>query len=136
MPDQRTPEQKLADKKAFASAVEEAKTYLRIAASERRTVTYAELSDALTALKIPHFSFRMMHLLDRVCTEEDAARGIMLATLVVSKQTGLPGQGYFRNAARLGRTGDDQRRVWEAERDRVFEAYAGYAPDAGRSGRE
>jgi len=66
-----------------------------------------------------------MDLLGEVDTQADRERGIMIASLVVRADTGMPGEGYFHFAAEeLGRPIDDPTAFWRAEVERVWEAYA------------
>jgi hypothetical protein len=75
----------------------------------------------------------MVALLEEICEREDAERGIMLASLVVRKpsragEEAMPGAGYFRKAAYLGRDTTDPAAFWHGERDRVFAAFAAGDP--------
>jgi hypothetical protein len=66
-----------------------------------------------------------MDLLGEVDTETDARLGCMVASLVVRADSGMPGDGYFHFAAtELGRPIDDRREFWQAEVERVWDAYA------------
>ena len=67
----------------------------------------------------------LMDLLGEVDAETDARRGIMIASLVVRADSGMPGEGYFVFAAEeLGRPIEDRRAFWEREVERVWAAYA------------
>jgi hypothetical protein len=90
----------------------------------RSTITYSELCGAISVARFKPYSWRLMALLDEVCTEEDAARGIVLATLVVRADTGRPGNGYFRALERLGSDVSEPEALWRAEAERVWSAYA------------
>ena len=48
---------------------------------------------------------------------------VVLASLVTRKDTGMPGEGYFRHAASIGRDVRDRRAFWQAEAARVYAAY-------------
>ena len=73
-------------------------------------------------------------------TAADSEDGIMIASLVVRADTGMPGDGYFIFAAeQLGLPAlDDRRAFWEREALRVWDSYApqaapdGSAPSVGR----
>lgn len=105
------------------SAKAEAKQHLVSCARERRTTTYSELCEAVASARLRPYSFAMMAFLNEVCTEEDAVHGVMLASLVCRKDTGLPGAGYFRHAMRLGRDTRDERAYWESEVERIYRAF-------------
>ena len=65
-----------------------------------------------------------MGFLNEICTEADAKHGIMLASLVVRADTGMPGDGYFRHAERLGRDLSDREAYWRSEVERIYAVYA------------
>ncbi len=109
----------------WLAAKAEAKALLRECAAERRTVTYGELCDSLHAIRLFPRSRALLGMLHDVCSEEDAERGVMLASLVVSKATGMPGEGYFAFAAQLGRDISDREAYWRSEVERIYSAYAG-----------
>jgi hypothetical protein len=67
-----------------------------------------------------------MAMLGEVDTSAYAESGIMVASLVVRADTGMPGDGYFTFAAEeLGLPAlDDPRAFWEREVTRVWDVYA------------
>ena len=71
-------------------------------------------------------SSALMDLLGEVDSAIDAEHGIMIASLVVRADTGMPGDGYFVFAAEeLGRAAlDDPRAFWLAEVERVWDAFS------------
>lgn len=93
-------------------------------ARRRSTITYSELCAAIPVARFKPYSWRLMALLDEVCAEEDAAYGIILATLVVRADSGRPGDGYFRALEWLGADVSEREAVWLAEAERVWSAYA------------
>jgi hypothetical protein len=110
---------------AWRAAVEQASAHLVSLARARATTTYSGLCSAVTAIDIKPYSFAMMALLNQVCAEADRAHGVMLASLVTRKDTGLPGDGYFAFAETLGRDVADRRAFWESEVERIYAAFAG-----------
>lgn len=112
-------------------AKDEAKAFLVLCARERRTTTYSELCGTVCSVRLKPYSFAMMAFLNEVCTEEDAAHGVMLASLVCRKDSGLPGDGYFRHAAKLGRDVRDREAYWSSEIARIYEAFP---PEDGAAG--
>ncbi len=90
----------------------------------RRTTTYSEVTEVAAPAHLPPYSYGMVAMLEEICTREDAARGIMLASLVCTKATGMPGEGYFGCARKLLRDTADRRAFWEAEVERVYAACA------------
>ena len=93
-------------------------------ASDRATVTYAECAQVAFSGRFSPRSSALAQLLEEVCTIEDAERGVMLGSVVVRKDSGIPGRGYFSFAREsLGREGETDRELWESEVERVWNAY-------------
>jgi hypothetical protein len=94
------------------------------AGRSRSTVTYGEVARRAMGGRVSARSSALMDLLGKVDTEADARLGVMVASLVVRADTGMPGEGYFQFAAReLGRSIGDQHAFWTAEMERVWDAY-------------
>lgn len=104
---------------------ERAREFLLACARGRRCTTYSEIAEAVAPAHVPPYSYAMMALLNEICTREDAARGVMLASLVCTKATGMPGEGYFGCARKLLRDTSDRRAFWESGVERVYAAFAG-----------
>lgn len=100
----------------------EAEAALVACARERETTTYAGLCAEVNSIQLRPYSFAMVAFLDEICCEQDAANGIVLATLVTRKDSGLPGEGYFRHAARLGHDVSDRQAFWHEQAERVYAA--------------
>jgi hypothetical protein len=101
----------------------QAKDLLAACARRRETITYSGLCEGVTAVHLRPYSFAIVAFLNEICTEEDEAHGVMMASLVVRKDTGLPGDGYFRHAGRLGRDISDRESFWRSEAQHVWAAY-------------
>lgn len=95
-------------------------------AEARSTVTYGEVARRALGGRVSARSSALMDLLGEVDSQTEAERGIMVASLVVRADTGMPGDGYFHFAAeQIGRDAiDDRRGFWECEVERVWDAYA------------
>jgi hypothetical protein len=100
-------------------------TLLAETAAARSTVTYGEVARRVFDGRVSARSSAIMSLLGEVDTAAEAERGIMIASLVVRADTGMPGEGYFGFAAEeLGLPVlDDPRGFWEREVIRVWDAY-------------
>ncbi len=109
---------------AWEAAKQQANALLEERARERGTTTYAELCREVTAITLKPRSWAIMGFLNEICTEADAKHGIMLASLVVRADSGMPGDGYFRNAARLGRDVSDPEDYWRSEVERIYDVFA------------
>lgn len=108
---------------AWRAGKAQARDFLIARARERGTTTYSELCEIVTAVELKPYSFGMMAFLNEVCAEEDAANGIMLASLVTRRDTGMPGNGYFKFAAGLGRDSTDRETFWRSELERIYAAF-------------
>jgi len=93
-------------------------------AASRSTVTYGEAARVAFGGRFSARSGALMDLLSEVDAEEEAVRGVIIASLVVRKDTGMPGDGYFAFAAdELGRDTTDRAAFWRAEAEAVWRAY-------------
>jgi hypothetical protein len=101
----------------------QAKDHLTACARRRATTTYSELCSEVDAIHLRPYSFAIVAFLNEICTEEDAAHGVMMASLVVRKDTGIPGDGYFGHAGGLGRDISDREAFWRSEVERVWDVY-------------
>ena len=106
----------------------QARAELVARARARSTVTYLGLCVAIAIARFRAYSWSFMALLDEACREEDAATGTILASLVVRRDTGMPGEGYFAWAGRAGYDVTDREAFWRREVSRVWDAHA---PGAG-----
>lgn len=71
-------------------------------ATEALPITYQQAAEAL-GLSPPRTIRRVALALEALMHEDVAAGRPMLATLVVSRRAGLPGDGFFQLAVALGR---------------------------------
>lgn len=109
----------------WADARRALEVLLAEAGRARSTVTYGEAARRATGGRVSARSSALMDLLGEVDTEADARLGVMVASLVVRADTGMPGDGYFDFAAwQLGRPIKDPRAFWSAEVERVWDAYS------------
>jgi hypothetical protein len=108
---------------AWAAAREQARACLVACAGARETIAYSELCEQITVARFKPYHRSLMALLDEVCEEEDAVTGAVLATLVVRRDTGRPGDGYYSWAARGGDAILDREAYWCAQAESVWDAY-------------
>ncbi len=78
------------------------------------TVCYSDLAAMLTTAYVHHRAPYFHKLLDEMCREDAAAGHESLAALVVRKDSGMPGAGYFRIAAEQGADVSDPRAYWQS----------------------
>ena len=93
-------------------------------AEARTTITYGELVTRVAPGRLSARSAGLGVLLGEICAIEDEARGIMLGSVVVRAESGVPGKGYFRHAAELGRNVREPSVFWQAEVEWVWNSYA------------
>jgi hypothetical protein len=95
-------------------------------AAARATVTYGEVARRVFEGRVSARSSAVMALLGEVDDATYRQSGVMIASLVVRADTGMPGEGYFAFAAEeLGLPAlANQRAFWESEAERVWNAYA------------
>ena len=88
------------------------------------TITYAELAQAVAVTGFRPRSWALMAMLGEVCEAEDPVHDVWTASLVVRKDTGMPGDGYFAYAVREGLDCSDREAFWRERVQRVWNAYA------------
>lgn len=85
------------------------------------TITYGELTAQLTTVSAHPGSYVFHALLRDICREEfEAGRGHLCA-IVVSKATGIPGQGFFKMLAKRGYDCADLHVCWQAVCGTLYE---------------
>ena len=115
----------------WAAAVQEARACLEARAREGRTITYSELCGGITSVDLRPYSWALTALLCEVTSERDVSRGISLAALVVRRDTGMPGEGYFADGG-YPAASEARESAWRGDARRGWEAYGagGIDPDA------
>jgi hypothetical protein len=109
----------------WADARECARAAMLACARSRATITYAGLAEAVSGTGFRPRSWALMALLGEVCRDEDPVHGVWVASLVVRKDTGMPGDGYFGYAEREGSDVSDRSAFWCEQVQRVWNAYGG-----------
>lgn len=98
---------------------------LAAAARYRGVTTYQDIALIMDLPTTGHHMARETGaILDAISTDEVRAGRPMLSAVVVNTE-GMPGQGFFRLAAELGRAPGDgtDRGFWEREREAVYEEW-------------
>ncbi len=93
------------------------------AAAEGRTVTYGEIAAVVSDGRVSARSAALAALLGEVCEMEDPKRDVLMGSLVVRADTRVPGEGYFRHTGLLDAGSTDQVEFWQAQVERVWDAY-------------
>lgn len=98
-------------------------------AGQRGTITYGELARAVFEGRFSARSAALFQMLDEVCRIEDEGHDYEFGAIVVRRDTGIPGRGFFVFVDEVcGRHVDvDEaascRRLWEREVAAVWDAY-------------
>lgn len=83
-------------------------------------IYYSDLTRRIQSISFGPHDAGFHHLLGQISVEEaEAGRG-MLSVLVVTKENGMPGPGFFDLAQRLGRDVKDKVRCWSDETNAVL----------------
>lgn len=109
----------------WAHVLDEMRAILIFHAKQRRTVCYSDLCRLITSARVHHRAPHFHKLLDHLSHEDDDAGVPSLAALVVRKDSGIPGQGYFAIFQAEGGSPDDLEAYWRAQ----FEAVCDYWAD-------
>ncbi len=95
------------------------RTTLIEVAKHKGTIAYSDVA-RIADLHVRNQTF--FRLLDDISTAEHEAGRPLLTAVVVRKKDGMPGQGFFKLATRLGhhRAVAAKKLDWIRERDRVY----------------
>jgi hypothetical protein len=104
----------------WETAAGEMREILTECARRRCTITYGDLARSIGAARLEPRSQRFAALLGAACTFEDSEGRPMIGSLVVRKDTGISGAGYFRVARDLKHDVDDERAFWQTEVEKVY----------------
>lgn len=102
--------------KAKAEAIRE----LGAQAKRESTISYSDLTKKIRSITFGPGDHAFHYLLFEVSKDEDAAGRGLLSALVVNKENGIPGQGFFDVARGLGRDVTEPMRLWTEEIKFVF----------------
>jgi hypothetical protein len=93
-------------------------------ARARSPIYYSELAAQLQTAYLHYRAPAFGSILREIAAEEEDAGNPMLAVLVVNKQTGRCGSGFFTHAAALGFDVTDPEAFWQAEFRRVCDFWS------------
>jgi hypothetical protein len=93
-------------------------------ARAKQVITYSELTSMLQTAYLHYHSSMLARLLVEIGGEEVEAGRPVLPALVVTKQTGLPGHGFFKLAAERGYDVSDPEEFWQKAVQEVYEFWA------------
>ncbi len=87
------------------------------------TITYGDLAQKLTTIKLQPHDYAMHVMLGEISGEEDKNGRGMLSAVVVNKETGKPGKGFFQYASELRRDVRDEETFWIQEISQVYDSW-------------
>jgi len=87
-------------------------------------IAYSELAAQLKTAYIHYRAPAFGQILREIAADEEEAGRPMLAVLVVNKQTGICGAGFFKHAAAKGYDVSDIEAFWRAELARVHDYWS------------
>ncbi len=93
-------------------------------ARARTVVTYSELTAMLQTAYLHYHSHILARLLVEIGWEDIDAGRPALPALVVTKQTGMPGNGFFKLAAERGYDVSQPDIYWQAAVRRVYDYWS------------
>lgn len=108
---------------------EEIRALLWRVAGSNETRTYTQLAEE--SGEFGPRSSRLHGMLDEICEETNLAHRLLITAVVVrAGKYGMPGNGFFATAERLGRHVGNRRTFWKSELQRVHDyACSHSAPD-------
>ena len=111
------------------AAKEEAREAMIEVASGRALIFYSDLVRRIRRCDLEPYGEPLAKMLGEISTDEDAADRGLLTAVVVRKEDGRPGRGFFDKLARdRGRVFPDSEagrdRFWVEELERVYSAQA------------
>jgi hypothetical protein len=108
----------------WGAVLDEMRAILIYLAKQRRTVCYSELCQLVTSARLHHRAPHFHKLLDQLSREDEAQGVPSLAALVVRKDSGIPGQGYFAIFRAEGGSPDELEAYWRQQFEQVCDYWA------------
>lgn len=90
----------------------------------RRTIYYSELAAQVRTAYVHYRAPAFDRILQDLCADEVTSSRPILGVLVVNKQTGYCGTGFFKWAALMGYNVSDPEVFWHQEFERVCDYWA------------
>lgn len=94
----------------------------------RVTVCYSDLAAMIHTASLHHRAPVFHRLLDEMCREDEAQGHAPLAALVVRKDSGIPGAGFFTIAAGEGADVSDPEAYWRAAFEQACDYWSNIEP--------
>ena len=108
-----------------AAIKEEMRAIMIEQARARQTIPYSELAMRVPTAYLHPRSFQFASLLQEIGREEiEAGRGVLPA-VVVRKDSGMPGGGYFGSTACMGHESAELEAWWRDDLETLYAYWAG-----------
>jgi hypothetical protein len=108
----------------WSEAKREARAVLVEIAQAGNIITYGDLANRIRTIELQADSRDLASLVGEISGDENSQRWPMLSAVVVNKQRGMPGKGFFALARELGRHVSDCDSFWVDEVRAVHEYWA------------
>jgi hypothetical protein len=109
----------------WSAAMAEAKGELEeVAKAGHAPIFYSQLNRKITSVSFEPDGHDFHGLLGQLSEESDEEGKGMISALVVHKEDGRPGKGFFTLASALGRNVSDPDKCWSEELKHVYRAFA------------
>ena len=93
-------------------------------ARHKDVIHYSDLVQKITKCDLEPHDVRLNQMLYEIASEEDEARRGLLTALVVHKDDGAPGSGFFEMAEERGRDISDPDTCWIEELNNVYAVWS------------
>lgn len=106
---------------AWESAKEQMREVLIETARRRDLISYTDLAEQVSAIRVEAHDYAMNHLLGEISTDDHEHGHGMHSALVVYKDEQRPGPGFYTLARQLGQTVRDEDEYWLRELHSAWE---------------
>ena len=107
-----------------AAMVEARDALEKVAKAGHAPIFYGQLNRKIASISFEPNGHDFHGLLGQLSEESDQEGKGMISALVVHKEDGQPGKGFFTLAKTLGRDVSDPDKCWSEELKRVYRAFA------------
>lgn len=83
-------------------------------------IYYSDLADNIRTIRLEPHSYAMSTMLLEAAIEEENAGRPMLTAVVVHKEDGWPGPGFYNAAEKVSRDTSDPEKCWSEELKKVY----------------
>lgn len=108
----------------WAALKDEMRAILIGLARARQTIAYSDLAGLLTSAYVHHRAPDFHRLITDMSQDDERAGRASLAALVVRKDSGVPGAGFFAHTPVDGATMAEMEAYWRAEFERTCDFWS------------